>query len=135
MKGAWMVVMAVTTFSLFLTGCASQKETMIKQGYPLAYAEGFEDGCHSGKKAGGSLFDQFRKDVPRFEADGQYAQGWSDGFRQCESEQEAIERQTRMAIEQQRLTEQRKQNKLQEKYHLEREAVKGVDTSKLKYLN
>jgi len=39
-----------------------------------------------------------------------------------------------MAIEQQKLTEQRKQNKLQEQYHLEREALKGVDTSNFNYL-
>lgn len=25
---------------------------MIKEGYPLSYAEGFDDGCHSGNKAG-----------------------------------------------------------------------------------
>ena len=134
MKITSAVAMTLTTSCFLLAGCASQKETMIKQGYPLAYTEGFEDGCHSGKKAGGNLFDQFKKDVRRFEADNQYAQGWSDAFRQCESEQEAIQRQTRIAIEQQKLSEQRKQTKLQQQYHLEREAVKGVDTSNLKYL-
>lgn len=124
----------ITSCLLLLSGCATQKETMIKEGYPLSYAEGFDDGCHSGNKAGGSLFDQFKKDTKRFEQDSQYAQGWSDGFRQCESQQEATQRQTRMAIEQQKLTEQRKQNKLQEQYHLEREALKGVDTSNFNYL-
>ncbi|MEI2751026.1 MAG: hypothetical protein V9G17_00365 [Nitrospira sp.] len=124
----------ITSCLLLLSGCATQKETMIKEGYPLSYAEGFDDGCHSGNKAGGSLFDQFKKDTRRFEQDSQYAQGWSDGFRQCESQQEATQRQTRMAIEQQKLTEQRKQNKLQEQYHLEREALKGVDTSNFNYL-
>ena len=67
---------------LLLSGCATQKETMIKEGYPLAYAEGFDDGCHSGRKAGGNMFEQFKKDVRRFDKDSQYAQGWSDGFRQ-----------------------------------------------------
>ena len=124
----------ITSCLLLLSGCATQKETMIKEGYPLSYAEGFDDGCHSGNKAGGSLFDQFKKDTRRFEQDSQYAQGRSDGFRQCESQQEATQRQTRMAIEQQKLTEQRKQNKLQEQYHLEREALKGVDTSNFNYL-
>ena len=42
-----------------MTGCVSQKENMIQQGYPLAYADGFDDGCHSGKKAGGLLFEQY----------------------------------------------------------------------------
>jgi hypothetical protein len=135
MKGITILDMALLSSCLLLfSGCATQKETMIKEGYPLGYAEGFDDGCHSGKQAGGSMFDQFKKDVKRFEADTQYAQGWSDGFRQCESEQEAIERQTRMAMEQQKLIEQRKKNELQEQYHLESEALKGVDTSGLKNL-
>ena len=60
--------------------------------------------------------------------------GWSDGFRQCESQQEAIQRQTRMAIEQQKLSEQRRQNDLQKQYHLENEALKNIDTSNFKYL-
>ena len=129
-----LVIVAIVSCFMLLSGCVSQKETMIKQGYPLSYAEGFDDGCHSVNKAGGSLFDQFKKDVRRFESDTKYAQGWSDGFRQCESQQESVQRQTRMAIEQQKLSEQKKQNDLQEQYHLEREAVKGVDTSNFKYL-
>jgi hypothetical protein len=116
------------------SGCASHKEIMIQQGYPLAYADGFDDGCHSGKKAGGSLFDQFKKDVNRFEKDSQYAQGWSDGFRQCETEQEALQRQIRMGIEQQRLTEERKHNQWEEQRHLERQVLKSVDTDSLKNL-
>ena len=135
MDNSGFTKIAVTTFFvLLLTGCVSQKDTMIKQGYPLAYAEGFDDGCHSGRQAGGSVFDQFKKDVRRFEGEKQFAQGSSDGFRQCESEQEAIERQTRMTIEQQRLSEARKRDELEQQYHLEREAVKGVDTSNFKYL-
>jgi len=110
-------------------GCVSQKESMIKQGYPLSYAEVFDDGCHSGKKAGGSLFDQFKKDVGRFDKDSQYAQGWSDGFRQCESEEEALERQVRMGIEQQKLLEQKKHD-----HKMENNYLKGIDTSGLENL-
>ena len=119
---------------LLVSGCVSQKDAMIKQGYPLAYADGFDDGCHSGNKAGGSLFDEFRKDVKRFNADSDYAQGWSDGFRQCETEQEALQRQTRMAIEQQRLMEARKRNDREEQRHLERQVLQGIDTSGLENL-
>ena len=107
---------------------------MIQQGYPLAYDDGFDDGCHSGNKAGGSLFDQFKKDVNRFENDSQYAQGWSDGFRQCETEQEALQRQVRMGMEQQRLAEEKKHNQWEEQRHLEREVFKGIDTDSLKSL-
>ena len=39
-----------------------------------------------------------------------------------------------MAIEQQQLIEQKKQNELQEHYHLEKEVLEGVDTSGLENL-
>jgi len=121
--------------SLFiLGGCVSQRDTMVQQGYPLSYADGFDDGCHSGKKAGGSMFDQFKKDVRRFQTDKQYAQGWSDGFRQCETEQEAQDRQIRMGMEQQRLLEEKKHNDWKEQRHLEREVIKGIDTRGLENL-
>ncbi|WP_078118483.1 hypothetical protein [Thiosocius teredinicola] len=125
----------ITVLSLVLaTGCVSQKEAMVKKGYPLVYAEGFDDGCHSGNKAGGSLFDEFRKDVGRFSRESNYAQGWSDGFRQCESQQEAAQRQMRIAVEKQKLAEQRKAGERAAQYHLERQVLKDVDTSNLKYL-
>lgn len=135
MKNINPFVIITTIFCFMLiSGCASQKEIMLQEGYPLLYAEGFDDGCHSGSNAGGSLFDQFKKDVRKFENDIKYAQGWSDAFRQCESKQEALDRQTRIGVEQRKLDEQKKHNKLQEKYHLERDFFKGVDTSNFKYL-
>ncbi len=124
----------IAMLAALLAGCVSEKEAMIKKGYPMAYADGFDDGCHSGKKAGGSLFDEFRKDVGRFDDDHRYAQGWSDGFRQCESEEEAYERRLRMTLEQQRLVDDRKRSDKAEQRHLEREVLKGIDTRSLKNL-
>ncbi|WP_257970097.1 hypothetical protein [Vibrio parahaemolyticus] len=112
-------VFVISLFTLGLLGCASTKDNMVAKGFPVQYAEGFDDGCYSGYKAAGSLFDEFKKDISRFNSDKKYAQGWSDGFRQCESEQEAIERQTRITIEQQKLIEQRKANERSETYLLE----------------
>jgi hypothetical protein len=135
MKIRKMAIIAATASCMsLLAGCATQKETMLKEGYPLSYADGFDDGCHSGNQAGGSLFDQFKKDIGRFDNDKDYAQGWSDGFRQCETKQEAIQRQTRMAVENQRLIEARKQSSWEEQRHLEREVMKNVDVESLKYL-
>ncbi len=128
-----LITISILFFSL-ISGCATQKEIMIQEGYPLSYAEGFDDGCHSGNKAGGSLFDQFKKDVAKFDNDKKYAQGWTDGFRQCETQQEAIQRQTRIAIEQQKLSEQKKQTDIQKQYRLENEVFKGIDTSNFKNL-
>jgi hypothetical protein len=62
----------------------------------------------------------------RFGKHSKYTQGWSDGFRQCEKEEEAMERQIRMSMEQQRLNEERKRNDKMDKYYLESEALRGV---------
>lgn len=125
---------AVLLPALMLGACVSQHDAMVAKGYPADYADGFDDGCHSGHKAGGNLFDEFRKDVERFARDDRYAQGWSDGFRQCESEQEALDRQTRMALQRQRLIEAQAQRHERDTRHLEREVLKGVDTRGLEIL-
>ncbi len=78
------------------------------------------------------MFDQFKKDVRRFASDTQYSQGWSDGFRQCETEQEALQRQVRIGIEQQKLNEQKEQKEHNNK--TENDYLKGIDTSGLENL-
>ncbi len=93
---------ALLPLSLFvLTACdfPEPSETMIasQSNTSPSYRQGFDDGCHSGRQAAGSLFDQFRKDQQRFSRDPDYAQGWSDAFRQCESQEEALNRQMRSA--------------------------------------
>ena len=120
-----LMVSAILGMIIF-SGCASQKEIMIKEGHSLAYADGFDAGCHSGKKAGGNMFESFKKDENRFAKHKKYAQGWSDGFRQCENEQEALDRQIRMSQEQRLLSEERKRNKQMDTYYLEQASLKGV---------
>lgn len=119
-------LITLTIGIIIFTGCASQKEIMIQQGHSLAYADGFDDGCHSGKKAGGNMFESFKKDENRFARHSKYTQGWSDGFRECESEQEALDRQIRMSMEQQRLSEERKRNERMDKYYFEQHTLDGV---------
>ena len=120
-----LVTSAICGMVLF-SGCATQKEIMVQEGHSLAYADGFDDGCHSGKKAGGNMFESFKKDENRFARHSKYSQGWSDGFRQCENEQEALDRQVRMNQEQQYLNEERKRNNQMDSYHLEQQAFKGI---------
>lgn len=62
-------VFVISLFTLGLLGCASTKDNMVATGFPVQYAEGFDDGCHSGYKAAGSLFDEFKKDISRFNSD------------------------------------------------------------------
>ena len=86
---------------LLLGACTlpEPSETMIssQSNVSVSYRQGFDDGCHSGRQAAGSFFDQFTKDLPRFNSDRDYAQGWSDAFRQCETQEEAEDRQMRSA--------------------------------------
>ena len=77
---------------VLLAGCQSTHQQLIDQGYPPAYADGFQDGCGSGRQAGGSL-GEFRKDVPRYLHNRQYESGWDDGFRQCQAMQQNQDRQ------------------------------------------
>ena len=72
-----------------LAACGSVRETMIARGFPPAYAEGYADGCSSGKEAAGGLFYETRKDRARYGADRQYTQGWDQGFQRCRNEMAA----------------------------------------------
>ena len=45
-------------------------------GYPLAFREGFRDGCDSFRGA-------YRRDSNRFAKDNDYTIGWQDGFSIC----------------------------------------------------
>ena len=48
------------------------------QGFPLAYRQGFGDGCSTARGTE-------RKDATRFGSDGSYRVGWQDGVAQCKA--------------------------------------------------
>lgn len=77
--------------ALLLAGCESTHEQMVGRGYPPAYADGFQDGCSSGRQAAGVMVGDFRKNVPRYLHELQYETGWDDGFRQCKATQDSAE--------------------------------------------
>ena len=81
--------LAALVTTLTLAACGSVKETMIERGFRPAYAEGYDDGCSSGKAAAGGLFDETRKDMTRYGTDRQYTQGWDNAFQQCRSDMAA----------------------------------------------
>lgn len=88
----WLRMAALGVAAVLLCGCQNTREQMQAEGYPPAFVDGFEAGCSSGRQAAGAL-DGFRKDVPRYLAAPLYAQGWDDGFRQCQAtQQSALER-------------------------------------------
>lgn len=89
MSTAFITGLKLTAFgvcALMLGGCQSTRQLLQAEGYPVVFIDGFEAGCSSGRQAAGAL-DSFRKDVPRYLAAPLYAQGWDDGFRQCQARQ------------------------------------------------
>ena len=81
-----MAIVATVAF----TGCASTSETMMQQGYGPNYSHGYEDGCSSGRKAGGSMLDQFTKNVQQYDSNHKYKEGWDDGYQVCHSEEKQL---------------------------------------------
>jgi hypothetical protein len=91
------IALAALVTTLDLAACSSVKKTMIQRGFPPAYAEGYADGCSSGKEAAGGLFDTASKDTMRYGSDHQYTEGWDRGFQRCKSEMEATIETDRLA--------------------------------------
>lgn len=81
-------LLALMFAGLSLSGCQGTGEQMLADGYAPEYVDGFEAGCGSGRQAAGALA-KFRKDVSRYLTQPLYAEGWSDGYRQCQAMQEA----------------------------------------------
>lgn len=81
-------LLAALLAAFSLSGCQSAPDLSTGDDYPPEYAEGFRAGCASGRQAAGALA-QFRKDVPRYMSQPLYAEGWNDGYRQCQAMQAA----------------------------------------------
>jgi hypothetical protein len=81
---------------LALSACTSTRDALIEQGFPPAYAEGYDDGCASGEKAAGGLFGEARKDPSRYGADDQYTRGWDAGSGKCQRDTAAMVRDARL---------------------------------------
>lgn len=69
-----------------LAGCQSAHDQMVQQGYPPAFADGYHDGCSSGRAAAASFGGLYIKNVTRYSSDKLYGGGWDDGFRQCQAQ-------------------------------------------------
>jgi len=78
----------VVVASFMVAGCsvvAMKPDMDSVKDQPVAYQDGYKDGCNSGFVAGGSLFHAFTRDSQRTLDDEQYNQGWKSGYRQCKS--------------------------------------------------
>jgi hypothetical protein len=75
-----------------LAACTSTRDALVARGYAPAYAEGYEDGCASGKADAGGLVAQAQQDQQRYAAsDSDYAKGWDAAFAKCRSEEQQME--------------------------------------------
>ncbi len=81
---AGSVLLALTLAGAGLAGCQSAGQGLLAAGSPPDYAAGFEAGCSSGRQAAGMLAS-FRKDPLRFRTQPLYADGWGDGYAQCQA--------------------------------------------------
>lgn len=86
MNRARLVALALVTSALVvMPGCAGPGGA--PQGQTPAYAQGYSDGCASGRASQGGMYDFEKKDISRFATDKQYAEGWTDAFQKCAYEQ------------------------------------------------
>ena len=92
MKRKYLLGTMAIVVTIAFTGCASTSETMMQQGYGPNYSHGYEDGCSSGRKAGGSMLDQFTKNVQQYDSNYKYREGWDDGYKVCHSEERQLMR-------------------------------------------
>lgn len=88
--GSLHATLAALLAILAAPACGSVEETMIERGHPPAYAEGYADGCASGKAAAGGSFAQARKAASRYGAEDRYTAGWDDGFEECRRDMAAM---------------------------------------------
>ncbi len=82
-------IFTVLVALLLFAGCsavAMKPDMDSVKDQPLAYQDGYKDGCNSGFVAGGSLMHTFTRDTQRTLDDEQYNLGWKSGYRQCKSD-------------------------------------------------
>lgn len=73
-----------------LAGCAEMAEkgeraSLTRQGFPVAYQDGYIHGCASGKNAYDSL-SYPTKSMNRYGVDRLYTAGWDDAYEKCKAQ-------------------------------------------------
>lgn len=65
---------------------ADQHSSLLMQGNSRDYADGYVDGCATGKKAAGDGRFHFSKNATRYSDDREYADGWEQGYMFCKEQ-------------------------------------------------
>ncbi len=120
---------------LLLAGCASEGQRLMQEGASPEYAQGFDDGCASGKKSAGDMFSQFHKNVRAYQQNSDYRQGWNDGHEECEEEWLSNYRQQELSIKQQRAYDEHKWLQKKEDSNMVNDALPNLTPEQIKALN
>ncbi|MEN8130386.1 MAG: hypothetical protein ABFS45_09385 [Pseudomonadota bacterium] len=87
----------ISLVSIFLMGCAAQylvqqRVKLAQEGFSDTYIDGYIDGCSSGYHRAGNYHYDFSRDMPRYQSDQLYSNGWEEGHKKCKSEHESLEK-------------------------------------------
>ncbi len=82
-RGQYLLFVLVTLVAL--AACSSKRGQLIQEGATPAYADGYVDGCDSGKQAGGAILTETKKDADRYASRSEYAKGWDEAFKRCQA--------------------------------------------------
>ena len=119
-----------------LVACGTTDSNLQQQGRSQAYIIGFHDGRHSGMQEAGNDFEQYIKDVERFESDAEYRDGWLAGEaegKKLQQQATAVGEAAGGAYSGYRVGEEVDKAQPHPK-KIAKDAMKGVDTEALKSL-
>jgi len=78
-----LALVTATILLVGLSGCKTPPNELMGPGHTPMYADGFNDGCSSGRVTQNPVVGWYKKDTKLFESDKQYAQGWNEGYQKC----------------------------------------------------
>lgn len=74
--------------AISLAGCAGKLPPPTPRAGDAA--QGYADGCSSGKASQGSVGDEYRRDMGRYRGSPEYAKAWNQGYAKCSGQEEAL---------------------------------------------
>lgn len=127
-------ILCVLALSVFLSACGTTDATLQQQGHSQSYITGFHDGRHSGMKEAGNNYENYIKDIKRFESDAEYRNGWLAGEaegKKLQAQADAVGNAAAGAYSAHQIGNEVDK---QDPDKVAKDAVKGVDTDALKSL-
>ena len=128
--------LTLATVVFLFTGCGpTDGQRLMQEGASPEYAQGFDDGCSSGKKAAGDMFSQFHKNVQAYRSTLDYRQGWDDGHEECKSEWLSNYRQQELGLERQRAYDEHQRLEKMNDRDMARDAMPDLSQKEIDQLN